>query len=335
MSIRKIVTLSVLPMYLAGALFAMSGTATADADWPKTSITMVVGFSAGGGTDTYARILASVIPPFLNNQALVIVNKTGGAQIPAMKFTAESKPDGYTMQLFSTGSGLLATMMKNSDVDWFRDFRPVAQVGNLNLIVASHVSKGYKTPQGLVKAINEAHATGKKLRWGHAGRGGAPNLSVVAWLLKNDLLDKVEDVPFKGGAPTLQALADEQLDFAALAVNYLVGFEDKIEGLGLFANERDPVQKNVPTMKEQGMPFVEFYSPMTIGAPANTPQAIIDKMNVAIKKATETKAFKRLSKKLGLVVTYRGPEETLAMMQSLREQWTPAVELIKKQQGKK
>ena len=54
MSIKKIVTLSVLPVYLAGALFAMSGTATADAGWPKKSITMVVGFSAGGGTDTYA-----------------------------------------------------------------------------------------------------------------------------------------------------------------------------------------------------------------------------------------------------------------------------------------
>ena len=72
---------------------------------------------------------------------------------------------------------------------------------------------------------------------------------------------------------------------------------------------------------------------MTVGVPAKTPQAIIDKMNVAIKKATETKAFKRLSKKLGLVVAYRGPEETLAMMQSLREQWKPVVELIKKQQG--
>jgi tripartite-type tricarboxylate transporter receptor subunit TctC len=331
----KFIAIGFPAVFLSGLIFLMSSTANADADWPKKPITMVVGFSAGGGTDTYARILASVIPPFINNQALVIVNKTGGAQIPAMKFTSEAKPDGYTMQLFATGAGVLATMIKNSDVDWFRDFRPVAQIGNLNLIVASHVSKGYKTPQGLAKAINEAYAKGKKLRWGHAGRGTAANLSVVAWLLKNDLLDKVEDVPFKGGAPTLKALADEQLDFAALAVNYLVGFEDKIEGLGLFANERDPVQKNVPTMKEQGMPFVEFYSPMTVGVPAKTPQAIIDKMNVAIKKATETQAFKRLSKKLGLAVAYRGPEETLALMQSLREQWKPAVEIIKKQQAQK
>jgi tripartite-type tricarboxylate transporter receptor subunit TctC len=315
---------------LAGALFAMSATANAAADWPKKPITVIVGFSAGGGTDTYARVLSSVIPPFINNQPLIIVNKTGGAQVPAMKFTAKAKPDGYTMQFFSTGSGVLATMIRDRGVDWFRDFRPVAQIGNLNMLLAAPRSRGYKTPQGLAKAINEAHAKGKKLRWGHPGRGAVTNLSVVTWLVKNGLIDKVQDIPFKGGAPTKAALIGEQVDFGALSVSNLVGVEDKIEGLGIFANERDPIQKHVPTMKERGSPFVEFYSPMIMAVPAKTPQAIIDTMNVAIKKATETRAFSKLTKKVGLVVRYQGPKETLAMMRKLREKWRPTIDLIKK-----
>ena len=82
MRLTKTIAMGVSATVLAGALFTMSATANAAEEWPKKPITVIVGFSAGGGTDTYARVLASVIPPFINNQPLIIVNKTGGAQVP-------------------------------------------------------------------------------------------------------------------------------------------------------------------------------------------------------------------------------------------------------------
>ena len=331
MKLFKTVTTGVAAALMAVTVFAISTTAKAsEADWPKKPITVIVGFGAGGGTDTYARILASVIPPFINNQPLIVVNKAGGAQVPAMKFTAKSKPDGYTMQFFSTGSGVLATMIKDRGVDWFEDFRPVAQIGSLNLMLAAPKSKGFNTPNDLVKAINEAHAKGKKLRWGHPGRGSVTNLSVVSWLTKNGLADKVQDVPFKGGAPTKAALLGAQVDFGVLAVIHIKGLHDKLSGLAIFANERDPIRKEVPAMKESGLPFVPFYSPMIMAVPAKTPQYVIDKMQAAIKQATETKAFKKLTQKVGAVVEYRDAGPTLEMMKKLRDQWQPTVDMIKK-----
>jgi tripartite-type tricarboxylate transporter receptor subunit TctC len=335
MRFSKTFTIGVPAALLAGAMFAMSATANAAADWPKKPITVIVGFSAGGGTDTYARILASVIPSFINNQPLIIVNKTGGAQVPAMKYTAKSKPDGYTMQFFSTGSGVLATMLRDRGVDWFRDFRPVAQIGSLNMLIASPKDRGYKTPAGLVKAIKAANAKGKKLRWGHPGRGAVTNVSVVAWLIKNGLVDKVQDVPFKGGAPTKAALLGGQVDFGVLAVQHIKGLHGKLDGLAIFANERDPIEKKVPTMKEAGMPFVPFYSPMIMAVPAKTPQSVIDTMDAAIKKATETRAFKKLTKKVGIVVKYQSSKPTLAMMKGLREEWLPTINFIKKSRMKR
>jgi tripartite-type tricarboxylate transporter receptor subunit TctC len=335
MRLTKTIAMGVSATVLAGALFTMSATANAAEEWPKKPITVIVGFSAGGGTDTYARVLASVIPPFINNQPLIIVNKTGGAQVPAMKFTAKSKPDGYTMQFFSTGSGVLATMLRDRGVDWFRDFRPVAQIGSLNLMLTSPTGRGYKTPKGLVEAINAADAKGKKLRWGHPGRGSVTNVSVIAWLIKNGLLNKVQDVPFKGGAPTKAALLGGQVDFGILAVHHIKGLENKLDGLGIFANERDPLQKQVPAMKEMGLPFVPFYTPMIMAVPAKTPQHIIDTMEAAIKKATETKAFKKLTKKIGIVVKYQDSKPTLAMMEKLREEWLPTINFIKKTRMKK
>ncbi|MCZ6605595.1 MAG: tripartite tricarboxylate transporter substrate binding protein [Alphaproteobacteria bacterium] len=305
------------------------------AEWPKKPITVIVGFGAGGGTDTYARILASVIPALINNQPLIIVNKTGGAQVPAMKFTAKSKPDGYTMQFFSTGSGVLATMLRDRGVDWFRDFRPISQIGNLNMLLMSPKSKGFKTPKDLAKAIRAAYAKGKKLRWGHPGRGAVTNVSGVAWLIENDLIDKVQDIPFKGGAPTKAALLGGQVDFGVLGVQHLTGLHDRMNGLAIFANERDPIRKEVPSMKEMGMPFVPFNSPMIMAVPAKTPQYVIDRMDAAIKKATETRAFKKLTKKTGLVVRYQSSKPTLAMMLELRKQWTPTIEFIKKRRIKK
>ena len=331
----KKLTAAATAAFLSGTVLAATTMADEAAEWPKKPITVIVGFGAGGGTDTYARILASVIPALINNQPLIIVNKTGGAQVPAMKFTAKSKPDGYTMQFFSTGSGVLATMLRDRGVDWFRDFRPISQIGNLNMLLMSPKSKGFKTPKDLAKAIRAAYAKGKKLRWGHPGRGAVTNVSGVAWLIKNDLIDKVQDIPFKGGAPTKAALLGGQVDFGVLGVQHLTGLHDRMNGLAIFANERDPIRKEVPSMKEMGMPFVPFNSPMIMAVPAKTPQYVIDKMDAAIKKATETKAFKKLTKKTGLVVRYQSAKPTLAMMLELRKQWTPTIEFIKKKRMKK
>jgi len=333
MRLSKTLVAAAAAAFLSTSVF--SAIADEAKDWPKKPITVVVGFAAGGGTDTYARILSSVIPPFINNQPLIVVNKAGGAQVPSMKYTAKARPDGYTMQFFSTGSGVLATMIRDRGVDWFRDFRPVAQIGSLNMLLAAPKSKGYKTPQDLVKAINAAYEKGHKLRWGHPGRGAVTNLSVVAWLLKNNLIEKVQDVPFKGGAPTKAALLGDQVDFGVLAVHHLTGLQDKLTGLAIFADERDPIRKEVPTMKEAGMPFVPFYSPMIMAVPAKTPQYVIDKMEAAIKQATETKPFKSLTKKVGVVVQYQGAKDTLSMMESLRDQWKPTIDYIKESRMQK
>lgn len=315
--------------FVSSTLLAATAMADEASEWPKKPITVIVGFGAGGGTDTYARILASVIPPLINNQPLIVVNKAGGAQVPSMKYTQKSKPDGYTMQFFSTGSGVLATMLKDRGVDWFRDFRPISQIGSINMLLMSPKSKGYKTPKDLAKAIRAAHAEGKKLRWGHPGRGAVTNVSGVSWLIKNDLIDKVQDVPFKGGAPTKAALLGGQVDFGVLGVHHLTGLHDRMTGLAIFADERDSIRKEVPTMKEMDMPFVPFYSPMIMAVPAKTPQYVIDKMDVAIRKATETKAFKKLTNKIGLPVRYQSAKPTLAMMESLRDKWKPTIDFIK------
>ena len=313
---------------------ATVGTTTQASTYPDKAITVVVGYSAGGGTDTYARVLASVMPEYINLQPLVVVNKAGGAQIPSMKYTASRKPDGYTLQLFSGGSGIVATMMRDKGINFLEDFIPIAQVGVINQTLVAHKNTGYKTPQDIIAAIKKANADGKKLRWAHTGRGTITNLAVIAWLMKNDVYDMVQDVPFKGGSPTRAAILGEQVDFGALGLQKLKGFEDKLNQIGHFSAEPDPLNKKAVSLTDAGSPHVQVYSPMIVAAPKGTPQAVIDTMAEAIKKATEHKAFQKLTKKAGLGVVYRGSKDTKELMEKLRDEWKPTIDFVKQRMAK-
>lgn len=321
---RRIMLSSLLVVGLASVGFPAQAE-----QYPDKAITTIVGYSAGGGTDTYARVLASVIPEYINQQPLIIVNKAGGAQIPSMKFTSAAKPDGYTLQFFSGGSGIVATTLRDRGINFLEDFVPIAQIGNINQTIVAHKNTGYKTPQDIVDAVKKAHSEGRKLRWAHTGRGTITNLAAIAWLIENDIYDMVQDVPFKGGSPTRAALVGEQVDFGAMGLHLMTGFEDSLNQIGSFSPDRDTILKDALTMEEQGSPHVQVYSPMIMGAPKGTPQEVIDTMAAAIKQATEHKAFQKLTKKAGLAVVYRGPEETAQLLQKLSDEWSPTIDFVK------
>lgn len=251
-----------------------------------------------------------------------------------MKFTANSKPDGYTLQFFSGGSGVVATMLRNKGIDFFEDFIPIAQVGISNKTLVAPASTGFKTPQDIIAAAKKAHEKGKKLRWAHPGRGTIDNVAGIAWLIKNNIYDMVQDVPFKGGSPTRAALLGEQVDFGVIGLQKLKGFEDKLNQVGLFSPEPDPINKKAVSLKDFDTPYVPVYSPMLMAAPKGTPQDVIDIMAAAIKKATEHKAFKKLTKKAGLGVLYRGPKETKELMEKLRDEWKPTIDFVKQRMAK-
>lgn len=320
-------------LFCMGLVF--SGSAVhSEGSYPSRAISVVVGYKAGGGTDTYARILSSVIPEYINMQPFVVVNKPGGAQIVSMKYTAKAKPDGYTLQLFSAGTAVVATTLRDRGIDWLKDFTPIAQVGMTNQAIVANKETGFEEPQDIVAAAKEATANGKKLRWAHPGRGGITYLAGVAWLIKNDIYDAVQDVPFKGGSPTRAALLGNQVDFGVIGLQQTTGFTDTLNVLGVMSRERDPIHDTVPTLKELNSPFVPIYSPMVLGAPKDTPAEYIHLLSEAVKQATEHNAFKKLCQKAGLAVVYKDAADTRAMMEELKAEWQPTIDFVKASMGR-
>lgn len=315
----------------AAALVATVALGAANAaEFPRKPITIVVGYGAGGGTDSYARALSSVAPEYINNQPLIVVNKPGGSGIPAAKYVADSKPDGHTLHLASSGALYFSTQFRKAPVDPFKDFKIVCMVGRLLPAVFVHKDSKYKTPQELVA---DAKANPGKLRFSTPGRTSTWGIAGLGFVLRNGI--KAQDVPAKGGAPARGLVIGKQVDFGVFGIHLKNGFEDSVRPLGLLFPERDPNNKKVPTLKELGVNYVEVLTPMIIMAPKATPDKTVEYLDNACQKMTAHKAYGKLLKKAGLPAKYMNRTDTLAYYKRLTTEWKPLVDEIKKKMKKK
>lgn len=310
---------------------AIAAAPLAAAEYPSKAIEIIVGFSPGGGTDTYARNMGAEIPKYLNNQPIIVVNKTGGAQIPAMKVLQKAKPDGYTTMLVSMGSAIIATGLRDRGVDLLKDFELVAMIGTNNVMIAASKQSGFKTPQELIDGIKKAHAAGKKLRWANAGRASITSLAMIAWLNKNGVYEMTQDVPFKGGSKVRAALLGNNVDFASLAVsNTAGGYAEKMNVIATFSDRPDPVQPQIPTLGDLKSPYVPMQTPLVLTVPKGTPKEAIATLEQAVKKTSEDPAFKERATKSNQAVIFMGSEEVRVYAEKLKEEWADTIAVARK-----
>lgn len=315
-----------LALLLGAGVAALSGTAAlADTCGLTRPVKVIVGYGAGGGTDSYARILSSTMPEFLDGTPMVVINKPGGAQVASMKFVKAASPDGTTLQVVAMGGGLMSTMLRDQGISWFEDFVPIAQFGVTNQALVVRSDAGLETAQQLIDFIREKGAAGEKVRWSHPGRGSVSHVGVTAFLEKNGLLDFAQDVPFDGGAGTRNALLSGEVDFSASGAHTIPAFADVEHAVGLLAEERDPVVDDIPTLGEQGIAYVPTESPIILAAPAGVDPAFVTCMAAAVKGATGHEAFTSMMKKAEQAVVYRDSAGTEANLKSLAEAWAPVV----------
>lgn len=297
------------------------------AEYPEKPITAIVPFGAGGGTDTYARTLGSVAYDILK-QPLVVVNRPGGSGYVGAKFAADARNDGYTIMIQSAGSFILSGMMQKRPVDPFKDFEPVAVIGQLHTGLIVKKDSPYKTIQDVIAAAKQ-----KKLTWAHAGRGGVHYIAGSALEQKHGF--SARDIPYKGGGNVRTAVLGGQVDYAWTGVQQMAGFEDKLRVLGVANTERDPVHNRYETLEELGVDYSRVVSPITVYVPKGTAPEIISKLAVSIKEMQQQKPFKKLAKASGLAVMYKTPEEAAAYLSALQKEWLPVVEAVKEKLAKK
>jgi tripartite-type tricarboxylate transporter receptor subunit TctC len=304
----------------AAALLAVPLVAVAE-EYPKRPITLIVPFSAGGGTDSIARELAKGLTEKLG-QAVVVDNRGGGGGAIASRQVAKSDPDGYTL-LFVTSTFVthVATEPKPS-YDVNKDYAPIAMIGRGPLMVVTHKGLGVKTLGQLVAA---AKAKPEGLDFCSSGAGSITHLA--GELFKQRTGTNLVHVPYKGSGPaTIDFLAGRtQIFFATFPTMLQHVKAGSVELLATTGAKRSPLFPKVPTVAEAGIPNYNITTWWGIVAPAGTPEPIVKKLNALINDASAKEPLKSRLVSEGAESYRATPAEFRSMLSTEFAMWKDVV----------
>lgn len=274
MSARRIL-LAALGMALLAV--GSAGTATAQ-PYPNKPIRLIVPFPPGGPIDVTARLTAERLSASLG-QPVVVENRPGGGATIGSRAVAAADPDGYTLLFGSSGSLAVApALQKNPGFDPVTSFTPIGMVSSGPLLLAVHPSLPVTSVKELV---DHARANPDKLNYG-AGVGTPPQIAWGLFTLATGT--KVTFVPYKGAAPAITDLLAGQTHFIIDAPGVLIPHIEagKLRALAVTGASRMRDLPALPTMVESGYPDFVMTFWTGVLAPANTPAAIVEKLNAAL-----------------------------------------------------
>ena len=272
------------------------------AEFPDKPINLIVGFKAGGVTDSMARILAKSMQDKLG-QPVLVVNKPGVGGFVAASKVAKSAPDGYNIAVTASVAYTFMPhfMAKQKKATFDLDaFEFLSTVGEFQ--------SAYVGPPS-IKTWQELIELGKK-KGGLSVSGMTPIDGMVTRYIAKKEGIPIKIVPFKGGAETLTAVMGNHTDFGfsgGLHIKYTKS--GKLNTLAAFSGECLAAEPQVPTLIKLGYE-IDSGGAITMCLPKGTPNGIVMKLESIVSQATQSEEYKGLMAKLHFPINYRGVEST-------------------------
>ncbi len=275
-----------LVLVLAVCFFAAC-FGTAFAAYPTRDITLIVGATPGGATDTIARLLSSQIQKNTGKSAIVM-NRTGGGGAIGQTYGSTARKDGYNVTVITTEASTmhLAGTAKYS----FRDFEHVALIATAPAVLAVKSDSPLKTYEDFLNAVKKDP---DKVKVGALAEGSIWNLALR--LIEKGSNVNVTPVPYDGGAAAITAALGDHVAAVACGFSEILPFvqDGRMRILGVTSAERQAACPEAPTFTEQGCPAV-IGAWWGIGLPKGTPKNIVDDVTAVFQQAItsqETQAF--------------------------------------------
>src|SRR6516162_6725160 len=290
----------------------------AEDKYPSKPVRIVVSFSAGGPTDTVARVMGAKMADLLGQQ-FVVENKVGADLV------AKAQPDGYTLLMATVSTHAINPgLYKNMPYDPVRDFAPIGQVGVTPTLLGVHPSVPATDAKSLVALIKENPG---KFTYGSSGLGSILHLCGEQFKALAGGINVVH-VPYRGSAPMMSDLVGGQISMAFDATPTALpqAQSGAIRAIGAGMATRMRAMPELPTLQEQGLKGFECYTWNAILAPADTPQPIVDRLSEAINKALDDPAvFKRLQEAAIDPTPGSTPKQATAFIKAELAKWAPII----------
>jgi len=298
---------------------ATASTAQPDA-YPRKPVRLIVGFPPAAATDLIARALAQKLAEQMKNP-VIVENRPGAGGNIAYDIGAKAVADGHTL-VFNTG-GLVQNyaLYKKLSYHPLRDFIPVSMVSKSPQMIVANTSNPFGT---ITEFVAYAKANPGKLSFGSAGSGNATHLAGL--LFQRAVGINTLHVPYSGSGPALIALLGGHVQFSTPTVATALPFltDHRLKALVVMSLKRSPALPDVPTTHETVAPNLEVTSWAGVLVPANTPSAVVKRINAEIRTAlSDEKTNSRMA--LGAEVSSSSPEEYSALIRVELERWTRIV----------
>jgi tripartite-type tricarboxylate transporter receptor subunit TctC len=305
-------------------LFArpMITPASADIGYPARAVRWVVPYTAGGATDVLSRMICERLSQRLG-QPFLVENKPGAGSTLGTQVVISSAPDGYTLLLTSTANAINASFDPTLPFDFAKSIAPVAGVARIPLVL---VVNNDLPVHDVREFISYAKAHPGKLAIGSSGVGTSLHLS--GELFKAMAQVDFTHVPYRGSAPGLTDVMAGQIQgmFDNVTSSFELVRSGKLRSLGITTLQRSDILPDVPPISDT-LPGYETNSFYGVGAPHETPVAVVDLLNREINAAlAEPESRKRVAE-LGAIPLPGNAVEFGNMLAVETERWRKVVKM--------
>lgn len=301
----------------ASALAPTQAAAQGAAAFPNRPIRFLVPVAPGGGNDITARSIAQKMTQAFGQQ-VIVDNRAGASGAIAFDILTKAPADGHTLLIGAATHAINKLTLPTWTVDLSTDVSAVSQATSLAYVVYSH-------PSVPVASFKELIAYGKKypgkLNYGTPGQASSQHLG---WELVQHLTGaKFTHVPYKGGAPAIQATVGGELQFGFITVMSLRPHlaAGRVRAHAVTSIKRMPAMPELPTIAESGVPGFELDQWYGVVTTLKTPPAIVNKLSQAIAEAVKSPDVGQRLAADGSIPVGSTPEQFAGVIRAEMEKW--------------
>jgi tripartite-type tricarboxylate transporter receptor subunit TctC len=299
---------------LAAALLA--APAFAQGSYPDRPIRLMVGYSAGGGVDAMARLIAPRLSALLGQQ-VVVENRAGAAGVIAGDAVAKAAPDGYTLLLGDSSTLIAKYMQSKLTFDPVKSFVPVAGLFKSPLLIVSSNDFPAKNPRELVAALK---AKPGFYSFASSGVGTVQHLGFE--MLKGQSGTFALHIPYRGAAQIVPDVISGQVPLGVVSATagLAQAKAGKLRAVAMLSNDKLPGAEDVAALST-AVPGVDVAPRLFLLAPAGTPAPIVEKLGEAVRTAMSAPDLAPAAALQGAVTDFMPSAALATAMAQESERW--------------
>jgi tripartite-type tricarboxylate transporter receptor subunit TctC len=302
----------------------LASPVAAQGDYPSRTVRIIVPATPGGGSDTFARLVAQHLAKEFNQQ-FVVENRPGGGTLPAMEYVASQPADGYTLYLSPSTTTSMHLVRKSMPFDVRKTFTGLTQIA---VVPQSLVINPKIKATSVKEYIALAKRSPETLSYGSAGPGTGPHMAMELFNLMAGI--KIQHIPYRGVSQSVTDILGGNI--SGMMLN-LVTAKPHVEAgqlriLGITSLKRASAMPDVPTIAEAGVPDFEALQWFGLLARAGTPPEILARLQKLIADGMKSPEMQVRLKTEGADAVVNTPDVFQKLINDEIERWTKLAKAI-------